>query len=78
MALRLLFLFMSLPVIKENTHKVEDDQYIPDGFGCSFFDGEGNRIPVHIVKLYVRSHFIILEPSEQDSVLKYFPLASNR
>ena len=45
---------------------------IPDGFGCSFFDGEGNRIPVHAVKLLVRSEFVYMTLSEIDTIQKYF------
>lgn len=38
------------------------------------YDGEGNKIPNHIVELEVKSHFVKLKQSEKDSINKYFYL----
>lgn len=77
--LRAVIIALILPIIWGDIHMTKDtvpvneeDTYVPNGFGCSFFDGEGNRIPVHAVKLLVRSEFVYMTLSEIDTIQKYF------
>ena len=37
-----------------------------------FYDGEGNRIPIKVVKLFVISQFANMSPQEQQKIDKYF------
>lgn len=60
------------------THRIDDVSDIsmkavlyPDT-QYSYYDGEGNRIPNDVVKLYVKSHFVNLDSSETNKIKEYF------
>jgi len=37
-----------------------------------FYDGEGNEIPYHAVRVLVQSQFVHVSKIEQDTITKYF------
>jgi hypothetical protein len=60
------------------THRIDDTDtntlkvvLCPDRFG-TFYDGEGNEIPIEVVQLYVKSHFVHLNVDERTIVDQYF------
>lgn len=54
------------------TLKIEARMNKKEDIECIFYDGEGNKIPTNAVRLLVRSQFVLMNNSEEDTIRKYF------
>lgn len=41
-----------------------------------FYNGEGNKIPIEVIKLQVKGQFVHLSPSDSTKVAQYFYIKS--
>lgn len=70
-ALCLPFIWGSVTSVpKEKETKRESKRIVPPP--CTFYDGEGNKIPLYAVDWLVRSQFVLMDVDKVDTLTKYF------